>query len=411
MPRRPPWFARPAAFVAVFAGGLFLGWSGLLPNPLSGQPAGVQHEFIPFWQVWRLVEDKYVDRKAVKPEEMKDGAIRGMLASLGDTDHTRYLTREGAERLSEDLSGHMVGIGVEFTQRQGRLVIVGVLSDSPAQKAGARPGDVVEEVDGKDIKDKPFPEIRELLLGKEGTEVRLTVGREGEARPVTLTITRARIEVPDVSWRRLQGRPVAHLRIRSFGEKVDEQLKKALADARQDEVKRLVVDLRGNSGGIKEQAVAVTSEFLKEGAVFIEQDAHGRQTPVPVLPGGGATDMPLVVLIDEGTASSAEIFAGAIQDHKRGKLVGTRTAGTGTVLQPYRLSDGSELLLAVAEWLTPDRQQIWHKGITPDVPVALPPGANILWPNESGRLTPAELAKSDDKQLLKALEVLDEQFK
>src|SRR5262249_52496784 len=145
----------------------------------------------------------------------------------------------------------------------------------------------------------------------------------------------------------------------------DAELRKAVEEARQKGARGLVIDLRFNPGGLKEQAVAVTSEFLTGGDVFIEQDAHGRRTPVPVKPGGTVTDLPIVVLIEEETASSAEIFAGAIQDHKRGKLVGAKTFGTGTVLQPYTLSDGSAILLATSEWLTPDGRRIWHEGITP----------------------------------------------
>lgn len=411
MPRHLPWFARAAALGVVFAAGLFIGWSGFLPNPISRQPAGVQGTFRPFWEAWRFVESDYVDRSAVDAERMKDGAIAGMLDSLGDTGHTAYLTRDEAERMADDLSGHMEGIGVRLSPRQGRPTIIAVLPDSPAQKAGVKPGDVLQEVDGKDLKDKSLTQIVQLVVGKAGTEVKLTVSREGRADPVTLTITRAVIEVPVVAWRMLPGRPAAHVAIRSFGEKADEQLKEALAKARNAGARGLVIDVRANTGGLKNQAVAVTSEFLKDGDVFIEQDARGRQTPVPVKPGGTAADIPLVVLIDEGTASSSEIFAGAIQDHGRGKLVGTKTFGTGTVLQPHELSDGSAILLAVAQWLTPKGRKIWHEGITPDVPVPLPAGATIVLPEESGRLSAAELARSEDKQLLKALEILGEQLR
>src|SRR5262249_14959780 len=145
-------------------------------------------------------------------------------------------------------------------------------------------------------------------------------------------------------------------------------------------VQALLLDVRGNPGGLKDQAVAVTSEFLREGNVFLEQDAQGRQTAIPVHAGAHAADVPVAVVIDEGTASSAEIFAGALQDHGRGKLVGTRTFGTGTVLQPFGLSDGSAVLLAVTEWLTPKGRQIGHKGISPDVEVAVPEGTSILLP-------------------------------
>jgi carboxyl-terminal processing protease len=313
--------------------------------------------------------------------------------------------------MAQHLSGHMEGIGVRFTMRQSRPVIVAVLPDTPAQKSGLKPGDILEKADGKDLRDKTQEQIVEMLTGEAGTKVELTVGREGVAEPLTLTITRARIDLPYVTWHMLQGRPLAHVAIQAFGESADKQLREALDGARAQGARGLVIDVRGDSGGLKEQAVAVTSEFLKDGNVFIEQDAKGRQTPVPVKSGGIATDIPIVLLIDDGTASSAEIFAGAIQDHKRGQLVGTRTVGTGTVLQPYTLSDGSAVLLAVQQWLTPNGQTIWHKGIAPDVPMPLPAGTPILTPEESGKLSAAELDKNSDKQLVKAVELLEAQLK
>jgi carboxyl-terminal processing protease len=407
---RSPWLVGPVVLFA-FLAGLLTGWSGGLPNPFSHQPAGVQRTFSPFWETWRLVDDHYVDRNAVRPQSMTEGAIRGMLDSLGDTGHTTYLSPAEARRIEEDLKGQMEGIGVRFGERQGRPTILAVLPGTPAEKAGLRPGDVLLKADSTELKDRSPEQIAQLVAGKAGTELTLTISREGTPQPITLTLTRARISVPDVAWHMLPGRSLAHLSLLSFGEKADEQLRTALDEARQAGARGLVIDVRLNPGGLKDQAVAVSSEFLKEGNVFIEQDAHGKQTPVPVKAGGVATDIPLVVLIDEGTASSAEIFSGAIQDHHRGKLVGTKTYGTGTVLQPFDLSDDSAVLLAVSQWLTPDGREIWHKGITPDVTVALPPGATILLPEESGRMTRAELDKSGDKQLLKGIEVLEEQLK
>ncbi len=290
-------------------------------------------------------------------------------------------------------------------------MIVAVLPDTPAQKAGVKAGDVLLQAGGKDLKDKSPQQIVQLLVGKAGTELHLTVSRAGEAEPIQLTITRARIDIPYVSWHMLQDRPIAHVAISQFGDGADAQLKTALKEAQDQGAHGLVLDIRDNGGGLEKEAVAVTSEFLKDGNVYIQQDAKGRQTPKPVLPGGIATDIPLVVLIDEGTASSSEIFAGAIQDHKRGQLVGTKTFGTGTVLQAYTLTDGSAVLLAVAEWLTPNGRRIWHQGIIPNVAVALPAGATLLSPDESGRLSVADLDKSTDKQLVKALEVLAAQLK
>jgi carboxyl-terminal processing protease len=411
MSRRALSWSSPALFLLFFFLGLLAGWSGLLPNPITRQPALVGPKFKPFWEAWDLVEEHYVDRQAVNTRRMTEGAITGMLDSLGDTGHTAYYTPEEAERMEQDLKGQMVGIGVRLTERQGRPTIVAVLPDTPAQKGGLKPGDVLLKVDGNDLKDKSVTQIVEMVVGKADTPVKLTVSRAGETEPLTLTLTRAQIQVPDVSWHMLQGRPVAHVGIQQFGQNADEDLKKAIDGARQQGARGLVVDVRFNPGGLKDQAVAVTSEFLKDGDVFLEQDSRGRKTPVPVKPGGVATDIPIVVLIDEGTGSSSEIFAGAIQDHKRGQLIGEKTFGTGTVLQPYDLSDGSVVLLAVSEWLTPDGRRIWHEGIKPDVPVALPPGATVLLPDESGAMSREELDKASDKQLLKAIAVLEEALK
>jgi carboxyl-terminal processing protease len=411
MLRRAPSWASPVVVVLVFGAGLLVGWSGLLPNPISRQPARVAGTFKPFWEAWNLVEDHYVDRQAVDAQRMTEGAIAGMLESLGDTDHTKFLTADEADRMDEDLKGNMVGIGIRLGERQGRPTIIAVLPDTPAQKGGLKPGDVLLKVDGKDLKEKSVTQIVETVTGKADTEVQMTVLRAGEPEPLTLTMTRAQIKVPDVSGHMLQGRPIMHLALQQFGEDADKQLRETVEAARKQGARGLVIDVRLNPGGLKEQAVAVTSEFLKDGNVFLEQDARGRRTPVPVKPGGVATDIPIVVLIDELTGSSAEIFAGAIQDYKRGKLVGAKTFGTGTVLQPYSLSDGSAVLLAIREWLTPDGRRIWHEGIAPDVAVALPQGATILLPDESGALSRAELDKAADKQLLKAIEVLEAELK
>jgi carboxyl-terminal processing protease len=241
--------------------------------------------------------------------------------------------------------------------------------------------------------------------------VKINVMREGQAAPVKLTITRGKVEVPSVSWRRLPGAPVAHLAIHGFNKHADAELKQALKELRAAGARGVILDLRGNPGGLKEQAVKVTSEFLTEGTVFIEQDAQGRRKEIPVVPGGAATEIPLVVLIDEGTASSAEICAGAIQDYARGKLVGMPTFGTGTVLEPFRLSDGGAVFLAVAQWFTPKGRKIWHHGITPDFKVELPEGAVILLPETEVSLTAEGLARSQDRQLLKGLEVLKAQLR
>jgi carboxyl-terminal processing protease len=284
---------------------------------------------------------------------------------------------------------------------------------SPARAAGLKAGDVLLKVDGKDVETLSVEEIVRRVRGKAGTTVTLTVGREGKSKPLNLAITRAKVQVHPVAWRMLPGAPVADIVLQEFGESASEEMKKALAEARKQGAKALIIDVRDNPGGLKDQAVAVTSEFLKNGdVVFIEQDAAGKQTPVPVTAGDHAAgDLPVVVLIDEGTASSAEIFAGALQDYGRAKLVGTKTYGTGTVLEPFDLSDGSAVLLAVDQWLTPKGRKIWHEGIKPDIEVDMPPDVEPFYPDDEGKLEAAALQRSGDKQLLKALELLKEKIK
>ena len=195
------------------------------------------------------------------------------------------------------------------------------------------------------------------------------------------------MNIPNVSWHLLPGTAISHVAILEFGSQADVQLRTALQEAKGQGAQELIIDVRGNPGGLKDsEAVAVTSEFLQSGNVFLEQDAAGHRTAIAVTGDGLATQIPLCVLIDQGTASSAEIFAGAIQDHQCGQLVGMRTFGTGTVLQPFALSDGAVLLLAVQEWLTPKGRQIWHQGIAPDVEVSLPPGAFLVVPDRGNYL-------------------------
>ncbi len=404
---------KPVVIVVLLLGAFALGGMaeryGLLPG---GVPSDAAASFGPFWEAWRHVRRDYVDRDKVEPKNLTRGAIRGLVASLGDFGHTSYLTPEEVRDLKAGLKGEFEGIGAVVTVRKKRPTIMQVIPNSPAEEAGLKTGDVFLAVDDKPVLELPLERVVERVRGPAGTKVKLLVAREGVTKALTFEITRRRVDVPTVTWQRLQGEPIGHVAIRSFSTNTDERLRAALKDLRGRGVKGVILDLRGNPGGLKEQAVAVTSEFLKGGNVFIEQDAEGNQKAVPVKPGGTATDLPLVLLIDEGTASSGEILAGAIQDHQRGKLVGTRTFGTGTVLQPFPLSDGSALLLAVRQWLTPQGRKIWHEGITPDIEVALPEGATAVLPaRQGGELDAMTVTNSTDRQFGKALEVLKEQLR
>jgi len=209
-----------------------------------------------------------------------------------------------------------------------------------------------------------------------------------------------------VAWKQLPGTTVAHLRIATFSKGVTKELRESLSDIQREKLTGVILDLRNNPGGLYDEAASAASQFLRSGNVLLEKNALDKIRPVPVQPGGVATAVPMVVLINGGTSSGAEIVAGALQDMHRAKLVGEKTFGTGTVLQTFSLSDGSALMLAIEEWLTPDGNVIWHRGIAPDVVVSLPPEATPLSPVTERELTAEKLKESGDVQLLRALDLL-----
>jgi carboxyl-terminal processing protease len=389
---------------------MLVGQSGLLPWQTGQAPPGLGKTFAPFWEAWRLVKGRYVDQASASNVTMMRGAIAGMLASLGDTGHTTYLTPQEVQRMKESLAGNFEGIGATITMHGKQPTIMQTIPGSPARKSGLKPGDILLEVGGKPTAGLSLEQLVSRVRGPAGTVVDLRVLHQGETSPVNVQVTRAKVVIDEVAWSMLPGN-VALLGIREFGSKTDEQLRAALKDAREQGARALIIDVRGNPGGLKTQAVAVTSEFLKNGqVVFIQENARGVQEKVLANDGGRAGDLPVCVLIDGGTASSAEIFSGALKDNGRAKLVGTRTFGTGTVLEPFPLSDGSEILLAVAKWLTPDGHEIWHKGITPDVEVKLPPRATPLVPETGQAVSEKAFRKSDDAQVHKAFDLLREQL-
>jgi carboxyl-terminal processing protease len=374
----------------------------------GGQPPEARQLFRPFWEAWENIHQYYADPGSIDDERLMQWSIRGMLAALGDTGHTTYLTPDELKKLDESLKGKLEGIGATISlPKPGMPTIVQTLPRSPARAAGLQPGDVILQVNGQDVQDLSLPVLIQHIKGPAGTTVHLKVVRGDPTHTVELDIQRAEIDIPDVVWEMLPDPPLAHIVILNFGRNAHEQLREALTQARKEGAKGVVLDVRGNPGGLKEQAVKVTSEFLKPGqVVFIEKNAQGQTNPVPVEPGGIAQDIPLCLLINGGTASSSEILAGALQDYERAKLVGERTFGTGTVLREFKLSDGSAIMLAVDQWLTPKERQIWHKGITPDITVPMPAGATILLPESGAKLSAKALADSKDAQLLKAIEVL-----
>lgn len=244
------------------------------------------------------------------------------------------------------------------------------------------------------------------ILGPAGTSVTLTILNPGSEQSRDVTLVRAHLTLHNVTWQRLPDTTIAHVRVAVFSKGVSQDLKQALTDIHQQGLTGIILDLRNDPGGLLDEAVGVASQFLSSGNVVLEQDAQGHTTPIAVKSGGLATTLPVVVLINQGTASGAEIVAGALQAAHRATLVGEKTFGTGTVLNEFKLSDGSVLLLATEEWLTPQGHLIWHQGIAPDEVIPLPANTSPLLPELEPGMSSTQLQANGDQQLLQALALL-----
>jgi carboxyl-terminal processing protease len=377
----------------------------------SQSPAGISEEdresVALYAEALDAVREDYVDQGAVDPQEQTYGAIEGMLDSLGDEEHTRFLTPEGVERNREVISSTYVGVGVKLEKKDEEIAVVAPMDGSPAEEAGIKSGDVLVAVDGESVQDEDFKEVGERVRGPEGSLVELTMLRDGEERD--FSVERAELEVPSASWSLVPGTDTAHLRLASFSENSAAKLDGAILEAQEAGAKRFVLDLRDNVGGLIEQAEDVAARFLPGGSgIYIRKDADGEEEEMSVPHGNEPLDAPLVVLVNEGSASSAEILAAALRDNGRAKLVGETTLGTGTVLAEHTLSDGSAILLAVAEWLTPNGDFVRGSGIEPDVEAELEEDQEPRTPDEYEDSAREEIF-AEDPQLERAFEVLREE--
>jgi carboxyl-terminal processing protease len=392
---------------SAFGVGVVLGGSGLLFQPSMVKAAGQPAEFDTFWQAWQIVHRYFVDREALDPTALTYGAIRGMITALGDEGHTAFLTPEEISRQQTDISGVYSGIGARIGLEDGLPMIVAPFDGSPAEAAGVKAGDIIIEVDDEDVTSWPLNEVVDHIRGKAGTKLILTVLRPDEGKSLEISITRGEIDAPTATWAMLPGTNVALIRLSQFSADATEELTRALREARAAGATSMIMDVRNNPGGLLEQAINVVSQFVADGNALQQEDADGTREIYPVKRGGQATDLPMIVLINRGSASSSEIFAGAMQDHDRAQVVGETTFGTGTVLEPFMLADGSGLMLGTSQWLTADGRLIRKQGIEPDITIELPIGTELLYPSTVKDLTVAELLESEDTQVLEALELLD----
>ena len=336
--------------------------------PLSPED---RERFKIFWEAWGLVEREFLDRTALDHQKMIYGAVRGMLAALNDP-YTVFLDPAHRQISDSELRGSFDGIGVQVDLREGRLTIVSPLEGSPGERAGLRPGDVIVEVNGESVADRSLMDVVLLIRGPRGTSVRLTVQREGAPEPLYFEIVREEIKLESVRWQML-GDQVAYVRVASFSDSTPEEVRTALQEALEQQPRALVLDLRNNPGGYLHSAIEVASEFLSSGVVLYQEQADGSRQTYQVKPGGIATELPMAVLVNKGSASAAEIVAGAIQAHGRAPLIGEQTYGKGTVQNIHQLADNSSIRITFARWLTPSEQPINGHGLTPDVVVASAP--------------------------------------
>lgn len=360
-------------------------------TPDSATPEGIDREklFEPFWQAWELVHQNYVDQP-VNDQELMQGAIRGMLEAIGDP-YSGYMTPDEYQQANAPLRGEYEGIGAWVDTSGSLLTIISPMEGSPAENAGLKAGDQIIAVDGEDVVGLDPQLVLRRVLGPAGSTVRLTISRPGQAEPFEVSIVRKKITIETVTARMLDNK-IAYVQIAQFGERTDRDLRNKLRELLRENPVGIVLDLRNNPGGYLNTAINITSQFIGNGIVMYEQYGDGEKTAFQARSGGVATNIPLVVLVNEGSASASEITAGAIQDRARGVLVGVKTFGKGTV-QSWSLlkSDAGAIKITIARWLTPNERQINGEGLQPDVVV---------------ELTEADREANRDPQLDKAVELI-----
>jgi carboxyl-terminal processing protease len=364
-----------------------------------------------FQQAWNTVDQNYVDRKAVNYKQMSYAAIQAMLATLHDTGHTRFLTPQDVQAENQQLSGKLIGIGVDLQQdaKTKQIIISSTVPGAPADKAGIKRGDVIVAVNGTNVAGKDINTVIPLIKGPVGTNVTLTVQRPSTHQTLPFSMKRAEIQVPSVVSYYIAQDHIAHIQITQFSNGVSDQLKSALTKAKQEGAKSIILDLRDDPGGYLQEAINVASQFIGKGNVLLEQDSSGQRTPEPVNGHPLDTTTPIVVLTNSNTASAAEIVSGALKDNHRAIILGVKTFGTGTVLDEFDLSDGSAILLGTSEWLTPNGQFIRDKGIQPNIDVNLSASSSPLTPSveSQGNFTLQQILHSGDAQLVGAINYLE----
>ncbi len=327
-------------------------------------------------QAWNIILIDYVDRDKLETSTLKQGAIEGMLESLDDP-YSSYLEAEQYELGLSSLEGEFNGIGAYVTVEDKQLIIIAPIADSPADKAGIKAGDIILEINGEPVADISLVEAIIKIRGPKGTSVKLLVLHEGETEPEEIEITRTRVEVPSVRFE-MEG-DIAYINITQFTERTEDELDTALQSVAEEKARGIILDLRGNPGGLLESVVDVASHFLHDGTVVDIKDNQGKVAALQVNKSSSTTDLPMVVLVDNTSVSGSEVLAGALQDHGRAIVAGNTTYGKGSVNILRQLDDGSGLYITNARWLTPSGRLIEGQGIEPDQKLELTGEDAIQW--------------------------------
>ncbi len=339
------------------------------PEQQTSTPSELQTLFVPFWETWNIIHEQYVDQP-VDDVKLMQGAINGMMEALGDK-HSTFMDPQTYENANSELSGSYEGIGAYVDTTAEYLTIISPFPGSPAEKAGLQSGDKIIKIDGEDMTGIDGELVRRKVLGPAGSTVVITVARKDVAEPLEFSIVRDTIVVKSATGKMLEN-DIAYVQVNTFGENTTSELIATLTELMAQNPKGLVLDLRNNGGGYLHTSVEVTSQFISDGVVLYEKFGDGKQNEFKALPGGLATDIPMVVLINEGSASASEITAGALQDYGRAKLIGVVSYGKGSVQNWIPLSnDQGAVRVTIAKWYTPNDNTIDGVGLTPDIYVTM----------------------------------------
>ncbi len=374
-----------------------MGCSGASVGPAQPIPANdnLPPNLAKLGEAYGIILEEHIDHDVIDPEQLTDGAIRGLLGALDDP-HASYLTAEQHAKEQEGYRGYFDGIGARVTLTDAGLTVIAPIPGAPAEAAGIRAGDVILAVDGAAIDHLTLIEAVNLIRGPRGTEVTLLVQRADAVQNQSITVTRGRIPIDSTAFRMLDN-GIGHLWTYSFSDTTEGEIRTALNEFNDAGGRGLVLDLRNNPGGLLAAVVNVADLFLDGGQILYEIDAQGNRNDHDASRGGEATSIPMVVLVNQYSASASEILAGAIKANGRATVVGETTFGKGSVNITRELSDGSAIYFSIRRWYLPDGQQIEGHGVAPDVEI-----------ETSTQTLPIDL--QDDAALRKAIEILEQQL-